>query len=56
MGGDHAPAVNIGNSRFTLAFRTLGTPLDWEDAKQHADQVRNLGIQVRDFFPSHSYT
>jgi len=27
-------------------YRALGTPMDWEEAREHADQVRRLGIQV----------
>jgi hypothetical protein len=28
-------------------YSALGTPLDWEDAKKNAQQVREWGIQVR---------
>lgn len=28
-------------------LRALGTPLEWKDAKQAADQVREWGIEVR---------
>ncbi|KAI5793100.1 glutamate-cysteine ligase-domain-containing protein [Geopyxis carbonaria] len=28
-----------------MGLLALGTPLEWKDAKQRADQVRNLGIQ-----------
>lgn len=27
--------------------RALGTPLDWPEAKQNADHVREWGIKVR---------
>lgn len=29
-------------------IRALGTPLEWEEARHHADEVRDLGIQVRE--------
>jgi glutamate--cysteine ligase catalytic subunit len=28
-----------------MGLLTLGTPLTWEEAKKHADQVRSQGIQ-----------